>query len=124
MYWSTERGCRQSGQIPVCRKRLCSVLKEQPVPTDKVRHSVAATFKWPTPSSTGFSLCSWVSRAFVAAAFCLPAVCGRRALFARPERFYGAGAFSSVAPIFRSANPPSYQGISFFNPFFLLLDSF
>ena len=60
----------------MCRKRLCFVLKHQPVPTDKGR----AAFR--------------------------------------------GSAFSSILPnLCRSVARP-YQGISFFNPFFLLLDSF
>ena len=40
-----------------------------------------------------------------------------------PEWFYGAGAFPSGVANFQVGRH-SYQGISFFNPFFLLLDSF
>src|SRR6266849_2368608 len=111
MYWSTERGCRQSGQIPVCRKRLCSVLKEQPVPTDKVRHNVAATFKWPTPSSTGFSLCSCVSSCLCRggarpALLGYPCLCsGRlpRCALCTPNGFTGRAPFLQEWPTFRSA---------------------
>ena len=106
----------------MCRKRLCFVLNHQPVPTDK---GFPASF--PSSALVGEASPSLLpfSRSCRAAS-CPKSDEGLRppseVLILHPERIHRAGAFSSL--LLNLPLTQSHHGISFFNPFFLLLDSF